>query len=133
MFYQRKKWKKRDNSDPEWMKLGDSPDARRQRADEIKREERRFWMWVIGIVVTILIGFFSGYVYKNVDLYEAAENHPRGGLNIPAQWFMMESMIGWEKMMLIFGYANNIDICEHLVEVAKEESPDRNFRCTDAN
>jgi len=42
-------------------------------------------MWIIGIIVAILIGFFMGRAYKNVDLYEAAENHPRGGLDIPAQ------------------------------------------------
>lgn len=46
---------------------------------------------------------------------------------------MMESMVGWEKMMFIFGYADNVEVCQHLVEVAKEESPERNFRCTDAN
>lgn len=74
-----------------------------------------------------------GYSSKNSDLYTAAENHPRGSLDIPAQWFMMNSMVGWEKMMLIFGYADNVEICEHLVDVASIESPDREFRCTDAN
>lgn len=85
------------------------------------------------LAVAIAVAFFAGYHYKNVDLYEAVENHPRGGLDIPAQWFMMESMVGWEKMMFIFGYADNVEVCQHLVEVAKEESPERNFRCTDAN
>lgn len=36
-------------------------------------------------------------------------------------------------MMLVFGYADNIETCEYLVKVAKAESPDRDFRCTDAN
>lgn len=85
------------------------------------------------LTIAIAIAFVTGYSYKETDLYEAAQNHPRGGLNIPAQWFMMESMVGWEKMMLIFGYADNVEVCEHLTEVAREESPDRNFRCTDAN
>lgn len=133
MFRQKKRWKKRDSSDSEWVKLGDSSDTRRQRADEIERDESRFWMWVIGIIVAILIGFFTGHAYKNIDLYEAVENHPRGSLNISAQWFMMESIVGWEKMMFIFGYADNVDTCEHLVDVAKEESPDRNFKYADAN
>lgn len=85
------------------------------------------------LTVVILVSFFVGYSYKDVDLYKAAENHPRGSLNIPSQWFMMEGAFGWEKMMLIFGYADDVEVCEHLVEVAKEESPNRDFRCTDAN
>lgn len=84
-------------------------------------------------LLSAVLGFSGGYFYKSVDLYEAVRNHPRGGLNIPAQWFMMESMVGWERMMLVFGYADNVDVCQKLVEMAKEESPDRNFRCTDAN
>lgn len=85
------------------------------------------------LIVAILVSFFAGYSYKDVDLYTAAENHPKGSLNIPAQWFMMESTVGWERMMLIFGYVDDVEVCEHLVEIAKEESPNRDFRCTDAN
>jgi len=84
-------------------------------------------------IFTLSLGFLGGYHYKNIDMLEAVSNYPRGGLNIPAQWFMMESMVGWERMMLIFGYADNVDVCLNLVEMAKEESPNRNFRCTDAN
>jgi hypothetical protein len=84
-------------------------------------------------ILSLVLGFSGGYYYKNVDLFEAASEHPRGGLNIPAQWFMMESMVGWERMMLVFGYADNVDVCQNLVEMTKEESPERNFRCTDAN
>lgn len=85
------------------------------------------------LTAAIIIAFFAGYHYKNIDLYEAVENHPRGGLNIPAQWLMMDTLVGWDKMMLIFGYADNVDVCLALVEIAKVDSPDRNFRCTDAN
>lgn len=63
----------------------------------------------------------------------AAKNHPRGSLNIPAQWFMMESLVGWEKMILIFGYADNVETCLHLLDIAKIESPGRSFRCENAN
>lgn len=69
----------------------------------------------------------------NSDLEAAVKNYPRGVLNIPAQWFMMESSLGWEKMMFVFGYADNKDTCYHLVDIAKIESPERNFRCEDAN
>jgi hypothetical protein len=45
----------------------------------------------------------------------------------------MESMIGWEKMMLVLGYADNRNICIHLETIAKNETPSRNFRCKPAN
>ena len=68
-----------------------------------------------------------------VDFEKAVESYPRGTLGIPAQWVMMETIVGWEKMMFIFGYADNKEICQHLVDVARDESPDRNFSCKDAN
>ena len=68
-----------------------------------------------------------------IELETAAKNYPRGELDIPAQWFVMESLVGWEKMMFIFGYADDREVCYHLVDVAKQESPYRNFRCEDAN
>jgi hypothetical protein len=45
----------------------------------------------------------------------------------------MESVLGWEKMMLIVGCADNRTVCLSLSEIAKTESPMRNFRCFDAN
>lgn len=70
---------------------------------------------------------------RNLDFETAVQNYPRGGMNIPAQWFIMDSMVGQEKMMFIFGYADNLSVCKHLVEVAKKESPERNFSCLNAN
>ncbi len=93
---------------------------------------KKFYIILI-VGVSAVIGFFIGSSVTNNDIYKAAENHPRGGLNIPAQWFMMKTLVGWEEMMLVFGYADNIDVCEHLVNVAKIDSPDREFRCIDAN
>lgn len=84
-------------------------------------------------IVALVIGFFAGYIYKDFDLYTAVENHPRGELNIPAQWLMMDTLVGWDKMILVVGYADNVTVCQALAEIAKEDSPDRNFRCTDAN
>lgn len=56
IFCPKKKWKKRDSSDKEYMKLGDTPDERHQRADDIEKECRDFWMWLIGIVIAIFVG-----------------------------------------------------------------------------
>lgn len=85
------------------------------------------------LIVALVIGFFFGYSYNDRDLFEVAKDCPKGVLDVPAQWFMMESTVGWEKMMLIFGYVDDIEVCEHLVDIAKKESPDRDFRCTDVN
>lgn len=97
----------------------------------------------VAIVLMVAVVFFfigstqsqepQSFNDRNDKLEQAVQNMPRGGLDIPAQWFMMESMVGWEKMMLIFGYADNRDVCYKLVEMAREESPNRNFRCQDAN
>ena len=67
------------------------------------------------------------------ELKRSASNMPSGRLNIPNQWFLMKSVIGWEEMMLIFGYADNKSICEHLVVIAREENPSRDYACLDAN
>ncbi|HMA79130.1 MAG TPA: hypothetical protein VKP88_08545 [Candidatus Paceibacterota bacterium] len=70
---------------------------------------------------------------ERIDFEFAAESLPRGGLDIPAQWFIMDGMAGEEKMMFIFGYADNRSVCEHTLELAREEAPWREFRCEDAN
>jgi len=77
----------------------------------------------------------SSYAEKDsiVTFEEAAREYPRGAYGEPAQWFVMKSLVGWERMMFIFGYADDKEVCEHLAEVASEESPDREFRCEDAN
>ena len=70
---------------------------------------------------------------QNEDLEDLARSRPLGSAGIPEQWFEMESTLGWEKMMLGFGYADNKTVCEELVKIAKDGSPDRNFRCRDSN
>lgn len=48
-------------------------------------------------------------------------------------WLEMKSAIGWEKMMLLVGYASNGPVCERLAVVARSDAPDREFRCSSAN
>lgn len=48
-------------------------------------------------------------------------------------WLEMKSVIGWEKMMLVVGYASNGPVCEHLAVVARADAPDREFRCSTGN
>lgn len=48
-------------------------------------------------------------------------------------WLEMKSVIGWEKMMLVVGYASNGPVCERLAVVARADASDREFRCSTAN
>lgn len=68
------------------------------------------------------------------DLVSFVGKLPRDSImNLPMYWMEMESLIGWEKMMLVFGYASNGPVCDRLVQVAKADAPERNFRCVSAN
>lgn len=58
---------------------------------------------------------------------------PRNSVGLPMYWLEMESAVGWEKMVLVFGYADNNAPCARLQELAHLDSPDRNFRCVVAN
>jgi hypothetical protein len=66
-------------------------------------------------------------------LEAVVRDQPRGQAGIPWQWLEMRSLIGWEKMMLVFGYADNRSACEALARIAKDDSPGRDFRCESAN
>jgi hypothetical protein len=58
---------------------------------------------------------------------------PRNDWGGAMYWMEMKSVIGWEKMMLVFGYADNSPVCERLAAVAYLDAPDREFRCSSAN
>ena len=85
------------------------------------------------LVILLICAGQVSYASNSYDLEHSASSRPRGRLNIPEQWFEMETVLGWEKMMLIFGYADNRAICKHLMQISKKESPNRKFRCADSN
>lgn len=58
---------------------------------------------------------------------------PRSDWGGAIYWLEMKSAIGWEKMMLIVGYASNGPVCERLSEIARIDAPYREFRCITAN
>jgi hypothetical protein len=64
---------------------------------------------------------------------EFVENLPRNSLQLPMYWLEMESVVGWERMILIFGYANNEPACSAILKFAAEDAPMRRFRCSEAN
>ncbi len=67
------------------------------------------------------------------ELAEYVSGMPRGLLGTPSYWMEMRSALGWEKMILVVGYANNQPICEMMVRLGSAQSPDREFRCAAAN
>jgi hypothetical protein len=88
-------------------------------------------------VLVILLGITTTRPTKADEssdkLEKVVSQLPRGRLGIPIYWFEMKSIMGWEKMMLVLGYADNRSICIHTKTIAKNESPDRSFRCRPAN
>ena len=58
---------------------------------------------------------------------------PRNEWGGAMYWLEMDTILGWEKMMLVLGYAANAPVCERLAAVARSDAPDREFRCTTAN
>ena len=93
------------------------------------------------VAAVLLLAFFStasaqepNYTDERLSkLIEAAESMEVGLAGIPIQWFEMQSAVGWEKMMLIFGYADNLTTCSQMVIIAKQSNADRDFRCVPAN
>ena len=58
---------------------------------------------------------------------------PRTELGGAMYWLEMKTIVGWEKMMLVVGYATNEPICDRLAMVVRLDAPDRKFRCSTAN
>jgi len=76
----------------------------------------------------------QGEVYAKEDiLSEFVAELPRGTLGIPYYWLEMKSLVGWENMVLFYGYADNRPICNRLLDIAVKDAPDRQFRCSAAN
>lgn len=51
-----------------------------------------------------------------------------------ATWLEMLNVFGdWEKVMLVFGYANNFSACESVRQFASSENPSRSYRCNPVN
>jgi hypothetical protein len=91
---------------------------------------------IYGVLITVFLasaGQTTRADETSDKLEKVVSQLPRGSLGMPIYWFEMESMIGWEKMMLVLGYADNRTICIHLETIAKNEAPARNFRCKPAN
>ena len=93
----------------------------------------RLFSALIALALSSLFAQADEYDEKFRVFKNAVTALPSGTLDIPAQWFLMKRATGWEEVMLVFGYANNKSVCEHLIIVAKTESPNRGFVCLDAN
>ena len=84
--------------------------------------------------VLLFTPIIQGEAYAEEDkLKEFVAELPRGGLGIPFFWLEMKTLVGWENMILFYGYADNKSICDMLLGIAIKDSPDREFRCSAAN
>ena len=81
----------------------------------------------------LVLTAFPSYSADIDDLERLVGKMPRGTLDIPIYWFEMRTSVGWEKMMLVLGYADNRSICDYLKSIAYKSDPQREFRCSAAN
>ena len=91
------------------------------------------WLTLAIAVASIAFSLVSAREGTTDDLEKFVRELPRGTLAIPFQWFEKDGLLGWEKMILIFGYADNQSLCEAMLVIAAKDSPDQNFRCSAAN
>ena len=62
---------------------------------------------------------------KNNELYKAVEKTKHAD---DAYWLEMESDFGWERMILVFGYYFDDEVCKNTAELYNREYG-RNYRC----
>lgn len=74
---------------------------------------------------------FSSENSRKID--EFVSHLPKNQWGEGMYWLEMNSLVGWEKMMLVVGYAANGPVCLRLQSVARHDAPHREFRCTPAN
>jgi hypothetical protein len=88
----------------------------------------------LAVLATALWSTHPANAQTNSERIETFANElPRNDWGGAMYWVEMESAIGWEKMMLVVGYASNGPVCERLAAIARIDSPDREFRCSTAN
>lgn len=80
-----------------------------------------------GIITRLLGDPNERFEQAVADLEHRPEN--------PAYWFEFYSSVlaSWERTMLIFGYADNLPVCQRLIELGYSEAPHRDYRCRPAN
>lgn len=88
---------------------------------------RRTLQTIIIMVAMIINTEVSADVANNNRLIDSATQYLA---NEGAYWFEMKNVAGeWEKMILVFGYAENKASCDFLLSYAQKTSPARMFKC----
>lgn len=90
-------------------------------------------IFIILITITLTLIFGCSKSDPQLELEKAVKNLPRNSIGSPAYWYEMNGLTGWEKVILVFGYAENLEVCQYMVKLGKKESPGRDFKCTPAN
>lgn len=68
-------------------------------------------------------------------LVPLVERMPRNSVG-PSYWFEKRSVLEeteWDKVILIFNYLDNSEVCTYISDVASREAPAQEFRCSSAN
>jgi hypothetical protein len=92
----------------------------------------------VGKIIYVLIAILSMATTTNAQnnsdiIKEFVSDLPRNDWGGALYWLEMRSVVGWEKMILVVGYASNGPVCERLATVAHLDAPAREFRCSAAN
>ncbi|WP_418152137.1 hypothetical protein AB8615_08090 [Litorimonas sp. RW-G-Af-16] len=86
--------------------------------------------WIIAISIIFMTGCGEKYDTRGEEIQAAVE---KMSFDEPVYWLEMLNMFNeWEKTILVFGYMGNYEACLALQEVASKDSPNRQFRYTQA-
>jgi hypothetical protein len=66
-------------------------------------------------------------------LVPLVEIMPRSDADDAAQWLEKDTIAGWAKVLLVFGYGDDFLACRELIDLYKAEFPAANYRCSNAN
>jgi hypothetical protein len=88
---------------------------------------------ILIIILSLVSSLGCSKSDPQLELEKAVKNLPRNSIGSPAYWYEMNGLTGWEKVILVFGYAENSEVCQYMVKIGKKDSPERDFKCTPAN
>lgn len=91
-------------------------------------------IFILLAAVSAVAVYFANFKSDPVkDFEKAVTNIPKNSLGGSVYWYEMKGFTGWEKVILIFGYADNLELCQYMVKIGKKDAPERDFKCTAAN
>ena len=90
-------------------------------------------IFFVGAVLALGLFFLKSESDPKKDFEISVKNIPKNSLGGSAYWYEMHGFTGWEKVILVFGYADNLDVCQYMIKIGRKDAPERDFKCTPAN